>query len=210
LKDLGVHPTESPSCPQQNPSSFKSWSIEAMPPTLLLIRHAQALHNVSDDWSIHDPPLSDLGRAQCAELQESLQASRIANEVELVVVSAMRRTLETASLGLKWLYEGKKVPVLADAGWQGPSHVSLPIAIFALPRALMMPCMFLHFVAFRRIKQSWFSYQTPHPLQGPWSEAFISAMNHFTQCLFFRLKRRARPSFVFLFGSLRLNILSCR
>lgn len=74
-----------------------------MPPTLLLIRHAQALHNVASDWSIHDAPLSDLGKQQCVELQESLKHSEIGNEVELIVVSAMRRTLQTATIGLDWL-----------------------------------------------------------------------------------------------------------
>ncbi|KAF2199143.1 phosphoglycerate mutase-like protein [Delitschia confertaspora ATCC 74209] len=89
-----------------------------MPPTLLLIRHAQALHNVSNDWTIHDPPLSELGRQQCAELQQSLKASKIADEVDLIVVSSMRRTLETAVLGLDWLINDKKIKVLPNAGWQ--------------------------------------------------------------------------------------------
>jgi len=90
-----------------------------MPPTLLLIRHAQALHNVSDDWSIHDPPLSELGEQQCKELQESLKASEIGNAVDLIVVSAMRRTLQTADIGLEWLIHEKGIKVLPDAGWQG-------------------------------------------------------------------------------------------
>ena len=92
-----------------------------MPPTLLLIRHAQALHNVASDWSIHDPPLSELGERQCAELQESLKKEKISEDVELIVVSAMRRTLQTASLGLKWLIEEKGIKVLPDARWQGGS-----------------------------------------------------------------------------------------
>lgn len=96
-----------------------------MPPTLLLIRHAQALHNVADDWSIRDPPLSELGEQQCAELHESLKTSRIGNEVDLIVASAMRRALQTASLGLDWLIKEKNVTVLPDAGWQGmPSNPS--------------------------------------------------------------------------------------
>jgi broad specificity phosphatase PhoE len=92
-----------------------------MPPTLLLIRHAEALHNVASDWSLHDPPLSELGERQCAELQESLKKAKIADEVELVVVSCMRRTLQTASLGLGFLIGpgGKGIPVRPDAGWQG-------------------------------------------------------------------------------------------
>jgi broad specificity phosphatase PhoE len=90
-----------------------------MPPTLILIRHAQALHNVAGDWSIHDPPLSELGEEQCAELQDSLRKSEVAHKAELIVVSSMRRTLQTAKLGLGFLYEDKKIPVLPDAGWQG-------------------------------------------------------------------------------------------
>jgi hypothetical protein len=90
-----------------------------MPPTLVLIRHAEALHNVASDWSLHDPPLSELGERQCAELQENLKKAKIADEIELIVVSSMRRTLQTASLGLTWLIEEKKIPVLPDAGWQG-------------------------------------------------------------------------------------------
>lgn len=93
--------------------------ISTMPPTLLLIRHAQALHNATSDWSIHDPPLSKLGEEQCKELQESLKNSQIANQVELIVISPMRRTLQTASIGLEWLIKDKGIKVLTDAGWQG-------------------------------------------------------------------------------------------
>ena len=90
-----------------------------MPPTLLLIRHAQALHNVASDWSIHDPPLSKLGEEQCKELQESLQNNQISDQVELIVVSSMRRTLQTATIGLEWLIKEKAIEVRPDAGWQG-------------------------------------------------------------------------------------------
>ncbi|OSS54605.1 hypothetical protein B5807_01650 [Epicoccum nigrum] len=87
-----------------------------MPPTLILIRHAQALHNATSDWSIHDPPLTDLGRHQSAELHESLQASSLAQKTDLIVVSPMRRTLETMTIGLDFLIK-KGVPVLPDANW---------------------------------------------------------------------------------------------
>jgi broad specificity phosphatase PhoE len=74
-----------------------------MPPTLLLIRHAQAEHNVTDDWTIRDAPLTELGKQQCLELQESLKNSEIGNKVERIVVSAQRRTLQTATIGLDYL-----------------------------------------------------------------------------------------------------------
>lgn len=88
-----------------------------MPPKLLLIRHAQALHNVNGDWSFHDPKLSELGEQQSRELHDSLKASKIGNEVGLIVVSAMRRTLQTATIGLDWLIK-RGVKVMPDAGWQ--------------------------------------------------------------------------------------------
>ncbi|KAI8935718.1 hypothetical protein NX059_007239 [Plenodomus lindquistii] len=88
-----------------------------MPPTLLLIRHAQAEHNVTSDWSIRDAPLTEVGKHQCVELQESLRKSEIGNQVEAIVVSAQRRTLETATIGLDWLIK-KGVPVTPSALWQ--------------------------------------------------------------------------------------------
>ncbi|KAH7402152.1 phosphoglycerate mutase [Phaeosphaeria sp. MPI-PUGE-AT-0046c] len=103
-----------------------------MSPTLLLIRHAQALHNVAGDWSFHDPKLSELGEQQSRELHESLKASKIGNEVELIVVSAMRRTLQTATIGLDWLIQ-KGVQVIPDANWQEnadkPCDTGSPISI---------------------------------------------------------------------------------
>lgn len=88
-----------------------------MPPTLILIRHAQALHNVAGDWSFRDPKLSELGEEQSRELHESLKASKTGSEVELIVVSAMRRTLQTATIGLDWLIK-KGIEVMPDANWQ--------------------------------------------------------------------------------------------
>jgi broad specificity phosphatase PhoE len=88
-----------------------------MPPTLLLVRHAQALHNATQDWSIHDPKLTELGEQQSRELHESLKASKIGNEVELIVVSPMRRTLQTATIGFDWMIK-KGTKVMLDANWQ--------------------------------------------------------------------------------------------
>ncbi|XTI91705.1 phosphoglycerate mutase-like protein [Cenococcum geophilum] len=89
-----------------------------MSPTLILIRHAQALHNVENN--IPDPALSELGIKQCQTLQENLKNLPLANEVKLIVVSPMRRTLQTATLCLGWLIE-RGVPVMPDAGWQESS-----------------------------------------------------------------------------------------
>ena len=63
--------------------------------------------------------LSDVGHEQCKELARVLQNDfPIAQKADLVVVSPMRRTLQTAAEGLGWLIE-RGVPVRLMAEWQG-------------------------------------------------------------------------------------------
>lgn len=100
----------------------------SMAPTLILIRHAQALHNVDKDYDIPDPPLSELGLEQCEELHDNLQRLPLADRVELIVVSPMRRTLQTATIGLDFLVR-RGVKVLPDAGWQG---MHMPLLLLPL------------------------------------------------------------------------------
>ncbi|KAG9236299.1 histidine phosphatase superfamily [Amylocarpus encephaloides] len=99
-----------------------------MPPTAVLIRHAQALHN------IHDPPLSGLGFGpQCQELSKHLEESvPLAQKIDLIVISPMRRTLQTATQSLGWLID-RGVPVLLAPLWQenssNPCDTGTPIPI---------------------------------------------------------------------------------
>ncbi|KAJ4291366.1 hypothetical protein N0V88_006375 [Collariella sp. IMI 366227] len=65
-----------------------------MPPTLVLIRHAQALHNI--------------------DTQSHLPANR---KIGLIIVSPMRRALQTCLIGLEHLIS-QGVPVVPDARWQ--------------------------------------------------------------------------------------------
>ncbi|KAM0347415.1 hypothetical protein ACHAPU_004936 [Fusarium lateritium] len=90
-----------------------------MPPTIVLIRHAQALHNVAHN--IHDPPLTEKGEGQCALLRENLVStfsSAVDNPDDMaIIVSPMRRTLQTAMLSLDWLVE-RGVKIEGNADWQ--------------------------------------------------------------------------------------------
>ncbi|CAH0050560.1 unnamed protein product [Clonostachys solani] len=91
-----------------------------MAPVLILVRHAQAIHNLKQDSSIHDPSLSDLGILQCARLEAHLKTELPAEMVEnigLILVSPMRRTIQTALRSMDWLLH-KGVPIQASAGWQ--------------------------------------------------------------------------------------------
>lgn len=89
-----------------------------MPPTVILIRHGQALHNVNQEYDIPDPALTELGQQQCRKLEQHLrQHLPLADKVERIITSPMLRTLETTTLGLDWLIK-RGVPVEAAALWQ--------------------------------------------------------------------------------------------
>jgi broad specificity phosphatase PhoE len=94
-----------------------------MAPTIIFIRHAQAWHNLTKDYQIPDPALTDEGIAQCANLRESLRTRyehliTSPTEDAAILASPMHRTLQTAQIGLGWLIE-KGVKVLPDPDWQG-------------------------------------------------------------------------------------------
>lgn len=69
--------------------------------------------------TIRDPALTDLGFGpQCNALASHLQSELpLAQKIELIVVSPMRRTMQTAQQGLGWLME-KGVPVILRAEFQ--------------------------------------------------------------------------------------------
>ncbi|KAG8169073.1 hypothetical protein KVR01_001822 [Diaporthe batatas] len=107
-----------------------------MPPTIILIRHAQALHNVDKNYEIPDPELSELGRQQCQQLKENLREKLPKDlDVGLILVSPMRRTCETAMLALgDWAAE-RGIPIEANADWQEnsakPCDTGSPVAAVA-------------------------------------------------------------------------------
>ncbi|KAI0107541.1 histidine phosphatase superfamily [Nemania sp. FL0031] len=89
-----------------------------MAPIVILIRHAQALHNVQNDWSIFDPKLTEKGIEQCKTLAVQLEACfPYSTEGCRIIVSPLSRTLQTVQHSLGWLLE-QGVPVVARAEWQ--------------------------------------------------------------------------------------------
>mmetsp|Transcript_39350 Transcript_39350/g.93078 ORF Transcript_39350/g.93078 Transcript_39350/m.93078 type:complete len:250 (-) Transcript_39350:179-928(-) len=100
-----------------------------MAKTVCFIRHGQAMHNIpyeqgkrDEAIKILDPHLTDLGREQAKSMQENpLLLEALGGDdcsgVELVVVSPLSRTIQTALLGLeKWLAakEGRKLMLMPD------------------------------------------------------------------------------------------------
>ncbi|KAK4684928.1 hypothetical protein P7C73_g5236, partial [Tremellales sp. Uapishka_1] len=77
---------------------------------LHLTRHAQAEHNVAEDYSIPDAPLTALGKEQSKKLDD-LTRNTVQQQAELLVCSPLRRPMETMLLGYSALKDR-----LTDAG----------------------------------------------------------------------------------------------
>ncbi|CAI6325460.1 unnamed protein product [Periconia digitata] len=65
-----------------------------MPPKISIVRHAQGYHNLTRDYTLHDPLLTPLGKEQCATLSSVYPHHATA---DLVLASPLRRTVQTAS-----------------------------------------------------------------------------------------------------------------
>ncbi|KAI7474010.1 hypothetical protein KC357_g5356 [Hortaea werneckii] len=92
--------SDTPGSASAEPGARTSQSDKAdMAPNsrIILTRHAQAEHNVDLDYSIPDAPLTPLGKKQAATLAP--QIKELAKEVDLVVSSPLKRTLQTTKLG---------------------------------------------------------------------------------------------------------------
>ncbi|EON64985.1 hypothetical protein W97_04220 [Coniosporium apollinis CBS 100218] len=86
-----------------------------MPPTLILIRHAEALHNATHKFP--SPPIS-LARLPLTFPHKTTNFPTRRSRSSARSNAPMRRTLQTMLIGLDWLVE-KGVNVRLDADWQG-------------------------------------------------------------------------------------------
>jgi probable phosphoglycerate mutase len=126
--DAGAHAPEpaTPAAPHQvKPQKVTGWSPDlGTPTTLILVRHGETPHTREKKFSGlggDDPGLNADGRAQVAATAEWLAV--LADEIDAVVSSPLRRTQETAAILAEVL--GKEVEVedgLAEAAfgiWDG-------------------------------------------------------------------------------------------
>lgn len=64
--------------------------------TIYWIRHAESLSNISEsNYKIVDPSLTLRGINQCDKLKKYLEINKIIDNIDLIVVSPLNRTLET-------------------------------------------------------------------------------------------------------------------
>ncbi|PWZ01833.1 phosphoglycerate mutase-like protein [Testicularia cyperi] len=64
---------------------------------IYLTRHSQAEHNVADDYSIPDAPLTPLGKQQSARLPSLTQD--LQSRAEVILSSGLKRTLQSTKIG---------------------------------------------------------------------------------------------------------------
>ncbi|KAL8810105.1 MAG: hypothetical protein Q9223_007823 [Gallowayella weberi] len=70
-----------------------------MPPTVHLVRHAQAVHNLTTaNHSMHDPSLTSHGENQCRGLRSDFPYH---DSIDLLVCSPLRRTIQTTLLSFE-------------------------------------------------------------------------------------------------------------
>lgn len=83
--------------------------------TIYLIRHAQAEHNVKEEYHIPDAPLTQLGKQQAKHLiQNYPHLGQPGSRPEVIFTSPLIRTIQTTQIGLGSL----DIPVIAVAELQ--------------------------------------------------------------------------------------------
>ncbi|KAF4534015.1 Phosphoglycerate mutase family protein [Lasiodiplodia theobromae] len=82
-----------------------------MPPIIHFVRHAQAYHNLTiNNYSMHDPDLTELGKQQCFDLQRAFPHH---DRVTHVVASPIKRALWTALLGFSSTFATRGIRLTA-------------------------------------------------------------------------------------------------
>ncbi|KAK8084339.1 hypothetical protein PG997_005610 [Apiospora hydei] len=85
-----------------------------MPATIWLVRHGQAEHNVSDNWNLFDPELTELGQQQARDFYVKY-AQQMVGKVVAIYASPSIRTIETARLCFAGpVSDGKRIVLEPD------------------------------------------------------------------------------------------------
>ena len=79
--------------------------------TIHLIRHAQGFHNLSEEneEKLHDPDLTKRGKEQCERLRDNFPYQ---SEIDCIITSPIRRTIQTALIGLEPAIKENKLKLI--------------------------------------------------------------------------------------------------
>ncbi|KAI0110914.1 histidine phosphatase superfamily [Nemania sp. FL0031] len=87
-----------------------------MPPTIHIIRHGHAQHQDHPQLDIPDPELTEVGIKECEKLAADM--AKLGN-IELVLASPMKRTIQTAIAAFPSYLQSKQILLLPDLQEQG-------------------------------------------------------------------------------------------
>ncbi|KAK8115824.1 phosphoglycerate mutase-like protein [Apiospora sp. TS-2023a] len=100
-----------------------------MPATIWLIRHGEAYHNVTHDWTLRDPELTDKGRKQAEDFYHA-NAHIMSGKVAAIFASPSIRTIQTAYLCFySSVRQGKAIslnPDLMECTPEPPETCNIP------------------------------------------------------------------------------------
>ncbi|KAK3387961.1 histidine phosphatase superfamily [Podospora didyma] len=116
--------------------------------TIYLVRHAESAHNVSKDFSLRDPGLTELGVTQASALQSTFPAL---SSVAVVLASPLTRTLETTIAGFGHILSSGDTKLVLDPDLQERSD--LPCDTGSPPAALKTKFPALNFSG---LKDDWY------------------------------------------------------
>jgi len=79
----------------------------ASKPTIYLLRHAESAHNVSKDFNLRDPGLTELGFTQAAAIAHTFPAI---SSIGVILSSPLTRTIETTLAGFGTVLSDERSP----------------------------------------------------------------------------------------------------
>lgn len=89
---------------------------------IIIVRHAESVHNVTKDFSQLDPPLTSLGVEQASAILQKLPS---AGNIAIIISSPLRRALQTTLAGFSSILDKQYFDANSGKGIDGGAVLSL-------------------------------------------------------------------------------------
>lgn len=89
---------------------------------IIIVRHAESVHNVTKDFSQLDPPLTSLGVEQASSISKNLLS---AGNIATIISSPLRRALQTTLAGFSTVLDKQYFDKSSGQGIDGGAGLSL-------------------------------------------------------------------------------------
>lgn len=89
---------------------------------IIIVRHAESVHNVTKDFSQLDPPLTSLGVEQASSISQKLPS---AGNIATIISSPLRRALQTTLAGFSSILDKQYFGESSGQGIDGGAKLSL-------------------------------------------------------------------------------------